>query len=295
MFGFILHFIKIMPISDGMYYSIAPLLALGIGAGAQALFGGIQAIGGARKRKELEANPYKFTIPEQAKQLLELRQAGLTGMPRQALEFERQNIERSSVMAQRAAADRRGGLATVGTTMAQRDLSLAALGARNANIAQQNINAYAGALMNMQQMKLMEEQSKGQQYANEMQMARAREGAGYQNIMRGLDLFGSAAAMGLLGSGKAPGVGGSTYNPQSQFLTGTAPGLNLRTSINPATMSLYRGPQPFNSSILRNPSGYRPNPLSSVGLTSSINQPSYTPTSMLPGYTEAMQDLFSQP
>jgi hypothetical protein len=168
-------------------------------------------------------------------------------MARQALEFERQNIERSSVMAQRAAADRRGGLATIGTTMAQRDLSLAALGARNANIAQQNINAYAGALMNMQQMKLMEEQSKGQQYANEMQMARAREGAGYQNIMRGLDLFGSAAAMGLLGSG-------------------TAPGLNLKTSVNPATMSLYRGPQAFNSSILRNPSGYMPNPLSSVGL-----------------------------
>jgi hypothetical protein len=247
MLGFVLHLIKIMPISDGMYYSIAPALALGIAAGAQAIIGGIQGARGASERRRLQANPYVFTKPEEAKQLEELRRAGLTGMPRQALEFERQNIERSSVMAQRAAADRRGGLATIGTTMAQRDLSLAALGARNANIAQQNINAYAGALMNMQQMKLMEEQSKGQQYANEMQMARAREGAGYQNIMRGLDLFGSAAAMGLLGSGKAPG-------------------LNLKTSVNPATMSLYRGPQAFNSSILRNPSGYMPNPLSSVGL-----------------------------
>jgi hypothetical protein len=263
MLGFILHLIKIMPVSNGMYYSIAPLLGLGIAAGAQALFGGIQAIGGARKRKELEANPYKFTIPGEAQKELQLRAEGLTGMSASALTEAQQSIERSSAMAQRAAADRRAGIATIGSTMAQRDLSLAALSARNANIAQQNINAYAGALRNMQQMKLMEEQSKGQQYANEMQMARAGEGAGYQNIMRGLDLFGSAAAMGLLGSGKAPGA---TYNPMSQFLTGTAPGLNLRTSVNPATMSLYRGPQAFNSSILRSPIGYRPNPLSSVGL-----------------------------
>jgi hypothetical protein len=64
-----------------------------------------------------------------------------------------------------------------------------------------------------------------------------------QNVFGGLDFAGSMAAMGLLGSGSAPGVGGSTYNPLSQFLSGTSSGLNLRTTINPATI---------NSSILRN-------------------------------------------
>jgi hypothetical protein len=175
-----------------------------------------------------------------------------TGMPAAALSFEQQAIDRSSLMAQRAAADRRAGLATIGTTIAQRDLSLGALSARNANIMQQNQRFAQQALMTQAQYRDKAFANQFQSYMNKEQQRRANLGAGMQNVFGGLDFAGSMAAMGLLGSGSAPGVGGSTYNPVSQFLSGTSSGLNLRTTINPATMSLYRGPQTFNSSILRN-------------------------------------------
>jgi hypothetical protein len=251
MLGFILHLIKIMPISDGMYYA-EPLSALAI---AGLAMGGAKTLGGLGQmlfsgRKQAEP---KYETPQEVFRATQMAQEmARTGMPAAALSFEQQAIDRSSLMAQRAAADRRAGLATIGTTIAQRDLSLGALSARNANIMQQNQRFAQQALMTQAQYKDKAFANQFQSYMNREQQRRANLGAGMQNVFGGLDFAGSMAAMGLLGSGSAPGVGGSTYNPLSQFLSGTSSGLNLRTTINPATMSLYRGPQTFNSSILRN-------------------------------------------
>ena len=54
MLGFILHFLKIMPISDGMYYAVplAPLAALAIGTGVKALTGIGQMLFSGKKQKE---------------------------------------------------------------------------------------------------------------------------------------------------------------------------------------------------------------------------------------------------
>jgi hypothetical protein len=266
MLGFILHLIKIMPISDGMYYA-EPLSALAI---AGLAMGGLKSLGGLGQmifsgRKKAEP---KYEIPQEVFRATQMAQEmAQTGMPAAALSFEQQAIDRSSLMAQRAAADRRAGLATIGTTIAQRDLSLGALSARNANIMQQNQRFAQQALMTQAQYRDKAFANEFQSYMNKEQQRRSNLGAGMHNVFGGLDFAGSMAAMGLLGggglgTGSAPGFGGSTYNPMSQFLSGSIPGINYRSSLgitsptynlSPSSLSLYRGPQAFNSNILRNP------------------------------------------
>jgi hypothetical protein len=143
----------------------------------------------------------------------------------------------------RSAQDRRGGLASIGNIQAGLDRSNLAVAAQDAAMRQQNQRFAQQALMTQAQYKDKAFANQFQSYMNREQQRRANLGAGMQNVFGGLDFAGSMAAMGLLGSGSAPGVGGSTYNPLSQFLSGTSSGLNLRTTINPATI---------NSSILRN-------------------------------------------
>jgi hypothetical protein len=197
MFGFVLHLIKIMPISDGMFESAIDPITIGlIMGGTKALAGGIQALASGRRRAEP-----KYEIPSQIPKYIQgMQEMALTGIPKPALQFDLENIQRSSLMAQRAAADRRGGLATIGTTMAQRDLSLGQLGARNANLMQQNQrNALQALLVGAQyEDKLFGNQ--WQSWMNREQQRRALLGAGLQNIMGGFDLAGSMAAMGLKGS-----------------------------------------------------------------------------------------------
>ena len=192
MFGFVLHLIKIMPISDGLIQAIDPLTIGLIMGGVKAAAGGIQALSAGRKQEEPE-----YKIPDYVPKYIQgMQEMALTGIPKQALQFDLENIQRSSLMAQRAAADRRGGLATIGTTMAQRDLSLGKLGERNANLMQQNQrNALQSFLFGAQyQDKLFANQ--WQSWMNKEQQRRALIGAGMQNIIGGLDLAGSIYAMG---------------------------------------------------------------------------------------------------
>ena len=260
MFGFVLHLIKIMPISDGMQYGLLPLVA-GILGGAQVIGGIAQALSSSNRKREP-----KYEIPKEVFEATEMaKEAAKTGMPSAALEFEKQAIDRSSLMAQRAAADRRAGLATINTTIAQRDLSLASLAARNANIMQQNQRFAQQALMTQAQFRDKAFANQWQSWANAEQQRIETRNAGFQNMMGGLTSIGTMASMGafgnnVLGSGSAPGIGGSTYNPMSQFLTGNIPNINYVSSsgiqsptynLNPSYLSLYRGPQSFNSSILR--------------------------------------------
>jgi hypothetical protein len=199
MLGFILHLIKIMPISDGMIYA-EPLSMLAIGGilgGAKALGGLGQILFGGKKQKEPE-----YKIPSQIPKYIQgMQEMALTGIPKPALQFDLENIQRSSLMAQRAAADRRGGLATIGTTMAQRDLSLERLGARNANLMQQNQRSALQALLVGAQYQDKLFANQWQSWMNREQQRRAMVGAGMQNIMGGIDFAGSMAAMGAFGGG----------------------------------------------------------------------------------------------
>ena len=251
MLGFILHLIKIMPISDGMYYA-EPLSALaiaGLSMGVAKTLGGLgQMIFSGRK----QAEP-KYEIPQEVFRATQMAQEmAQTGMPEASRMQALQGAQQSALFGMRSAQDRRGGLASIGNIQAGLDRSNLAVAAQDAAMRQQNQRFAQQALMTQAQYRDKAFANQFQSYMNKEQQRRANLGAGMQNVFGGLDFAGSMAAMGLLGSGSAPGVGGSTYNPLSQFLSGTSSGLNLRTTINPATMSLYRGPQTFNSSILRN-------------------------------------------
>jgi hypothetical protein len=251
MLGFILHLIKIMPISDGMYYA-EPLSALAI---AGLAMGGAKTLGGLGQmifsgRKQAEP---KYEIPQEVFRATQMAQEmAQTGMPEASRMQALQGAQQSALFGMRSAQDRRGGLASIGNIQAGLDRSNLAVAAQDAAMRQQNQRFAQQALMTQAQYRDKAFANQFQSYMNKEQQRRANLGAGMQNVFGGLDFAGSMAAMGLLGSGSAPGVGGSTYNPLSQFLSGTSSGLNLRTTINPATMSLYRGPQTFNSSILRN-------------------------------------------
>ena len=77
MFGFVLHLIKIMPISDGLIQAIDPLTIGLIMGGVKAAAGGIQALSAGRK----QAEP-KYEIPQEVFQATQRAQEmAQTGMP----------------------------------------------------------------------------------------------------------------------------------------------------------------------------------------------------------------------
>jgi len=176
-----------------------------------------------------------------------------TGMPEASRMQALQGAQQSALFGMRAAQDRRGGLASIGNVQAGMDRTNLAVAAQDAAMRQQNQRFAQQALMTQAQYRDKAFANQWQSWMNKEQQRRALIGAGMQNIMGGVDLFGSIYAMSGAGGGVGTKTttGGSTYNPISQFLSGAAPGLNLRRTINPATMSLYSGPQAFNSSILR--------------------------------------------
>jgi hypothetical protein len=210
-----------------------------------------------------------------------------TGMPEASRMQALQGAQQSAVFGMRAAQDRRGGLMSIGNIQAGMDRTNLAVAAQDAAMRQQNQRFAQQALMTQAQYRDKAFANQWQSWMNKEQQRRALIGAGMQNKLRGLDLAGSIYAMSLAGgdTGTKTTPTTTTYNPSSQFLSGTAPGLNLRTSVNPATMSLYGG---FTNQ--------RRNPLSSVGMSSPINQPAANPSmSSMPGFNSAMQDLFTTP
>jgi hypothetical protein len=265
MLGFILHLIKIMPISDGMYYA-EPLSALAI---AGLAMGGLKSLGGLGQmlfpgKKVKEPEPYQ--IPEELKtKLSRAYQAEQTGMPEVSRMQARQGAEQAALFGMRAAQDRRAGLAMIGQNQAILGKAYTDIASRDAAIRMQNFMQTQNVLSEMSNARNLKYQTDYMRYQNKEQQRRANIGAGMQNVFGGLDFAGSMAAMGLLGggglgTGSAPGFGGSTYNPMSQFLSGSIPGINYRSSLgitsptynlSPSSLSLYRGPQAFNSNILR--------------------------------------------
>ena len=265
MLVYIIHLLKIMPISDGLIHSIIDPLTIGLAiGGVKALAGGIQALTAGKKRPEP-----KYEIPKEVFQATDLaRQMSQEGMAEPSRMMALQGAQQSALFGMRAAQDRRGGLASIGNIQAGLDRSALSVAAQDAAARQQNQLNYQRALLNQAGEQKLKFQTEHASWMNAEQRRRANIGAGLQNIMGGIDFAGSMAAMGAfsgkggLGTGVAPGFGGSTYNPISKFLSGSTPSINYRSSLgitspsstynlSPRSLSLYRGPQAFNSSILR--------------------------------------------
>jgi hypothetical protein len=200
MLGFILHLIKIMPISDGMYYA-EPLSALAI---AGLAMGGAKTLGGLGQmifsgRKQAEP---KYETPQEVFRATQMAQEmAQTGMPEASRMQALQGAQQSALFGMRSAQDRRGGLASIGNIQAGLDRSNLAVAAQDAAMRQQNQRFAQQALMTQAQYRDKAFANQFQSYMNKEQQRRANLGAGMQNVFGGLDFAGSMAAMGLLGSG----------------------------------------------------------------------------------------------
>jgi hypothetical protein len=269
MLGFILHLIKIMPISDGMYYSLAPLAIAGLAmGGAKTLAGLGQMIFSGRKHAEP-----KYEIPQEVFQATQRAQEmAQTGMPEASRMQALQGAQQSALFGMRAAQDRRGGLASIGNIQAGLDRSNLAVAAQDAAMRQQNQRFAQQALMTQAQYRDKAFANQWQSWMNKEQQRRANVGAGLQNIMGGLDLAGSMAAMGALGGG-----GGGTKPFGGTDLT-SATGPKFYDPYRNSGMSAIMG----GARMPAMPGAVRPTP-------------NYIPTANLPFYNDAMQDLFSTP
>lgn len=296
MFGFILHLIKIMPISNGEYHSLVPLAVAGLAlGGVKALAGGIQALSAGKKKPEP-----KYEIPKEVFEVTQrAEEMARTGMPEASRMQALQGAQQSALFGMRAAQDRRGGLAAIGNIQAGLDRSSLQVAAQDASMRQQNMIRAQQALMTQAQYRDKAFANQWQSWMNEEQRRRSLVGAGLQNIMGGLDLAGSMMAMGAL----AGGGGGKT-------ITKTTAGTQIGRGIaGGPSISDYLATSPFNTSAravstpattIYNTSlnSYMPGTYGALMGTPSRNPFSTgisTPVSSLPGYGAAMQDLFSNP
>ena len=165
-------------------------------AGAQALFGGIQAGIGASKLKNL--NRPTYTVPEEIKKnLSESELMALEGLPAEQKQQYIQNIQRSQQTAMKGLETRKAGLAGIPALLqSQNDAftNLLTMDAtqklQNKMLVQQNRNTLAGYKDKEFDINKM------QPYQEKSAEAQALIGSGVQNIFGGLDQAATFAAMG---------------------------------------------------------------------------------------------------
>ncbi len=227
MLGFILHLIKIMPISDGMYYAepLSALAALGISAGAKALTGIGQLLFSGKKQKEP-----KYEIPKEVGQSIDLaRGMAAEGMSEAQRMAALQNIQQSAVQSGRniASLGRGSALAGQGNVQAQQDRSVLGLAAQDAAARMQNQRFLYSALMAGAQYQDKAFANQFQSYMNKEQQRRSLIGASLRNTLEAGETF--TAGMLQLNYIDAMTGGGTTtnpllrqtsYNPQQKFLSG---------------------------------------------------------------------------
>jgi hypothetical protein len=261
MLVYIIHLLKIMPISDGLIHSIIDPLTIGLAiGGVKALAGGIQALTAGKKRPEP-----KYEIPKEVFQATDLaRQMSQEGMAEPSRMMALQGAQQSALFGMRAAQDRRGGLASIGNIQAGLDRSALSVAAQDAAARQQNQLNYQRALLNQAGEQKLKFQTEHASWMNAEQRRRANIGAGLQNIMGGIDFAGSMAAMGALsGTGKIPTFGGTD-------LTTVGTGFN-RIGLTPPVSSFVPHSMYKTSTI--------PMPGSQLSSASNVPQPSYGLTS----------------
>ena len=258
MLGFVLHLIKIMPISDGLIQAIDPLTIGLIMGGVKAAAGGIQALSAGRK----QAEP-KYEIPQEVFRATQMAQEmAQTGMPEASRMQALQGAQQSALFGMRAAQDRRGGLASIGNIQAGLDRSNLAVAAQDASMRLQNQRFAQQALMTQAQYRDKAFANQWQSWMNKEQQRRANIGAGLQNIMGGIDLAGSMAVMGALDGG-----GGTKPFGGTELISATSGLSGQRNNISGMNAIMGAGIRPTGM------------PGSQLSSTSNVAQPSYGLTS----------------
>jgi hypothetical protein len=234
MLGFILHLIKIMPISDGLIEAIDPITIGLIMGGTKALAGGLQiALAGPKQKEPVYKIPDEvFRATQRAEEMAK------TGMPEASRMQALQGAQQSALFGMRAAQDRRGGLASIGNIQAGMDRTNLAVAAQDASMRLQNQRFAQQALMTQAQYRDKAFANTWQSWMNKEQQRRANVGAGLQNIMGGIDLAGSMAAMGAFGGGG----GGSTGTFGGTNLTTVGSGISGRSAATRNAFSALNAP-----------------------------------------------------
>lgn len=275
--GYILHLIKIMPISDGMIEAIGPLGIGLIAGGAQALIGGIGSIGAREKVNRLQREEPKYEIPKEVFEATRrAEEMAQTGMPEASRMMALQNAQQSAVQAGRRAemAGRGALLGNISNIQAGLDRANLSVAAQDASMRIQNQIRAQQALMTQAQFKDKAFANQWQSWMNRFQQERANLGAKQLTMYRGFDTMGSIAAMaamgGLGGAGKTASFGGTDLTTATSGVSGQ------RNNISGMSAIMGTGIRPTM------PGMQRPTP-------------NYIPTANMPFYGEAMQDLFSNP
>lgn len=169
-----------------------PALAIaGIVGGAKALGGIGQMLFAPKKQEEP-----KYEIPKEVFEATQRAQEmAQTGMPEASRMQALQGAQQSAVFGMRAAQDRRGGLAAIGNIQAQMDRSALGVAAQDAATRLQNQRFAQQALMTQAGYRDKAFANQWQSWMNKEQQRRALIGAGMQNIMGGIDMFGSIMAL----------------------------------------------------------------------------------------------------
>jgi hypothetical protein len=178
-----------------------PALAIaGIAGGAKALAGIGQMLFAPKKQEEP-----KYEIPKEVFEVTRrAEEMAQTGMPEASRMMALQGAQQAATFGLRGAQDRRGGLAAIGNIQAQMDRSALSVAAQDAAMRQQNQRFAQQALMTQAQYRDKAFANQWQSWMNKEQQRRALIGAGMQNIMGGLDMFGSIMAMSGLGGTTTP-------------------------------------------------------------------------------------------
>lgn len=250
MLGFILHLVKIMPISYDLIYSNIDTLAL-IGAGSQIMTGGVpglfKGITGlatsafGKKAKDLP----QYTIPQEVFEVTRrAEEMAQTGMPEASRMQALQGAQQAALFRQRAAGQSRLGQANVATneTLFSRDLlNIASIDAQK---RQENQLRAQQALMTQAQFRDKAFANLWQSKANELQQERARIGAIEQNAARNMDTASSMLMMSM--GGGFGGLGGGRNTPP----TTTPPIAPLTPPSTINSFSAIRGSQQLPSNMM---------------------------------------------
>lgn len=195
-----------------------PLMALGLGMNlANSLFGGFQLLRGLSQAKRNQRPEYN--IPQEIQQ--NLNQAQLyaqQGLPMDVYNRAAGNIDRNAAFGLRSLGDRRSGIAGVSalnqsTNDAYSNLAMQDAQARMNNLAQLynargTMAGYRDKAFEINQM---------QPFMQRAQEAQALQGAGLQNIMRGLQGAGNTLSAQAYYNALNPAMGGMA-NPMESML-----------------------------------------------------------------------------
>lgn len=195
-----------------------PLMALGLGMNlANSLFGGFQLLRGLSQAKRNQRPEYN--IPQEIQQ--NLNQAQLyaqQGLPMDVYNRAAGNIDRNAAFGLRSLGDRRSGIAGVSalnqsTNDAYSNLAMQDAQARMNNLAQlynarNTMAGYRDKAFDLNKM---------QPFIQRAQEAQALQGAGLQNIMKGLQGAGNTLSAQAYYNALNPAMGGMA-NPMESML-----------------------------------------------------------------------------